>query len=1280
MRQPSCTGSTCVSPHHLHRSGARRAALALVALLALPAAAAGARAPGVDGPEGAKLTATLLGALAPGERAQLAVKWTGEPGERITVWYDADGDGTFADSEVVLPNAPLTEPIQVLEFEPPSWSTAGRRGAVRITTQDSGTTIVVQSSSSTPDCAFQPGFEIEGLNNVVFALAVYDDGTGPALYAGGGFTTAGGISANEIAKWDGTSWSALGSPTNGVNGTARALAVYDDGTGPALYVGGDFTTAGGISANRVAKWDGTSWSALGSPTNGVDGGVQALAVYDDGTGSALFVGGHFTTAGGISASRIAKWDGTSWSALGSPTDGVDNGVYALAVYDDGTDPALFVGGQFTTAGGISASRIAKWDGTSWSALGSPTNGVNGRLFILAVYNDGTGPALYAGGEFTTSGGIPANRIAKWDGTSWSALGSPTNGVNSDVWALAVYDDGTGPALYAGGVFTTAGGISANHIARWDGTSWSALGSPTNGVNSNVFALAVYDDGTGPALYVGGDLTTAGGISASRIAKWDGTSWSVLGGPSNGMNSPVVDLAVYDDGTGPALYAGGSFTTAGGISSNNIAKWDGTSWSALGSPTNGVNSTVFALAVYDDGTGPALYAGGDFTTAGGISANHVAKWDGTSWSALGSPTNGVNSRVLALAVYDDGTGPALYVGGELTTAGGISASRIAKWDGTSWSALGSPTNGMDSAVQALAVYDDGTGPALYAGGNFTTAGGISASRIAKWDGTSWSALGSPTNGVNSTVRALAVYDDGTGPALYVGGDFTTAGGISASRIAKWDGTSWSAQGSPTNGVNSGVWALAVYDDGTGPALYVGGDFTTAGGISADRIAKWDGTSWSAQGSPTNGVNSTVQALAVYDDGTGPALYAGGNFTTAGGISSNHIAKWSCSCACDYALSAEQWRMIALPCKAATPTVSAVFGDDLAPGDYGSRWILYRRNVATSSYEALGLNTEMTQGRGYWIKSLDAATLDVSGGMAPTLCPAASRYSSCFDIALTGSGGGLQNLSGHPFSSLVDWADVRFVSGGMEYTPAEAQTAGLASKIVYKWNGGAYEPYDGETPGMEGALDDWDGVWVKALTDLTLRVPTATAVAKGETLVAASSTSEPEPSAFTTSSSRLSTSSTGNGKGKGGGPPEESLTGWYVRIVAEGGGLTDRGNVLGQLSTAADGLDAHDLPELPPFSTPYLTVVFPHPEWGETIPQYASDYRKLVKGYVGTWDFEVRSDDPSRAVTLSFDGPGYILKKATLTDLATGQRIALQKTKSYSFTLTGTTRAFRFEVAR
>ena len=215
-------------------------------------------------------------------------------------------------------------------------------------------------------CEWASGFHFAGIEGPVQALAVYDDGTGEALYIGGEFTTAGGVTVNGIAKWDGATWSALNGPSDtGVTGLIRSMVVHDDGSGPALYAGGYFATAGGVTVNGIAKWNGTEWSSLAGPSGtGVYGGVRALAVYDDGSGEALYAGGNFSSAGGVWASSIAKWNGTEWSALAGPSDTGTNGwVVALAVYDDGSGVALYAGGSFTAAGGVTVNRIAKWNGT-----------------------------------------------------------------------------------------------------------------------------------------------------------------------------------------------------------------------------------------------------------------------------------------------------------------------------------------------------------------------------------------------------------------------------------------------------------------------------------------------------------------------------------------------------------------------------------------------------------------------------------------------------------------------------------------------------------------------------------------------------------------------------------------------------------------------------------------------------------------------------------------------------------------------------------------------------
>ncbi|WP_236285710.1 InlB B-repeat-containing protein, partial [Paenibacillus allorhizoplanae] len=333
--------------------------------------------------------------------------------------------------------------------------------------------------------------------------------SGTDVYAVGNFTTAGGNPATNIAKWNGSQWSNLGT---GLNSYVFAVAA----SGSDVYAGGIFSTAGGNSANSIAKWNGNSWSSLGTGTNGT---VYAIAV----SGTDVYVAGSFTTFGGITVNSIAKWNGTSWSSLGT---GFLNAVYALAV--SGTD--VYAAGSFSTAGGTPAARIAKWNGNSWSNLGT---GLNGDVYAIAV----SGSNVYAGGIFSMAGGTSANRIAKWDGSSWSGLGS---GFDNTVSAITV----SGNTVYAGGGFTTAGGSSANRIAKWDGSSWSSLGA---GFNNNVNAITV----SGSSLYVGGAFTTAGGNSANLIAKWGDAATITFN--SNGGSPVSSQSVVYGDiATEPTL--------------------------------------------------------------------------------------------------------------------------------------------------------------------------------------------------------------------------------------------------------------------------------------------------------------------------------------------------------------------------------------------------------------------------------------------------------------------------------------------------------------------------------------------------------------------------------------------------------------------------------------------------------------------------------------------------------------------------------------------------------
>ncbi|MFU8828054.1 MAG: DNA primase [Phycisphaerales bacterium] len=385
----------------------------------------------------------------------------------------------------------------------------------------------------------------------------------------------------------------------------------------------------------------------------------------------------------------------------------------------------------------------------WTALCGPAGiGVGpineSRVNSITAFEDEVGPALMIGGRFQKAGGLTANHIARWNGTRWSTLDAPRDtGVSHEVHAITIFEG----AIHACGAFNRAGGGTVNRVAKWDGTNWHPLQGPCgtgltgddleSNIRSTCSALAVFDDGSGPALYAAGRFHKAGGIQTSNIAKWDGEKWSMLAGKSGiGLNSPALALAPFESGKAAYLCVGGIFSEAAGDPAAHIALWDGTRWHPMRAKTSEaeLDNWVHAVAVFDDGSGPALYAGGDFRKAGNADVNHIAKWDGRRWWALREKSSiaGTSGPIHSLTVFDDGSGPALYAGGNFERAGKTVVNNIAKWNGRKWTPLtGANGIGTEGVVDSLAGFDDGNGPALYVGGQFKKAGGIVVNRIARW---------------------------------------------------------------------------------------------------------------------------------------------------------------------------------------------------------------------------------------------------------------------------------------------------------------------------------------------------------------------------------------------------------------------------------------------------------------------------------------------------------------------------------------------------------------------
>ena len=702
-----------------------------------------------------------------------------------------------------------------------------------------------------------PGDSYAGANGSVEAVTGWDpDGPGPAgeqLVVAGWFHVVASTRADYIARFDPTTgqWSSFGT---GMNAPVYALLPLPNGD---LIAAGAFSTAGGVPVANIARWNGTGWAPIGAglPTTSGQFGVLSLAMLPNGD---LVAGGNFWLNNG--AMSVARWDGSSWSPLGGGITGSSNStVFSLLVRGNGD---LVAGGEFGTVGGVAVANIARWDGVAWSALGL---GVDARVQALS---EGPGGVLVAGGIFDNAGGAPAARIAAWDGANWSPLGAgmPGQPFGAGVFSLTRL----GSNLIAGGNFNQAGSTAADHVAMWDGSTWSGLGNISS-TNSALRAMTTLASGD---VVVGGGFTSAGGVPARNLARLDGLGWHAFGSGIDGYLQVAVPLPNGD------LLVGGRFTQIGGVAANNVARRVGGVWQPLGS---GTDQLVTAVAVLPNGD---VVAGGQFTSAGGAPANRIARWDGASWQPLGAGVSGgFQPEVWALHVATNGD---LLVGGTFTNAGGVAANRIARWNAAGWSALGlGVANGASTEVKVGAIATRPNGDIVVAG-DFATAGGVAASRIASWNGTAWAPLGAgvslPFGAFGANVRSLLVTENGD---VVAAGGLAGISGTNNLVMQRWNGTTWT---SLTAGLAAGsspfVMGLAELPNGDLAAgvTRVG----VGGGAPSNSLVRWDGSTWSLLDTDFDGAITT---LVLQPDGT---LEVGGAFAAIGSTVTAGLARLVTTC--------------------------------------------------------------------------------------------------------------------------------------------------------------------------------------------------------------------------------------------------------------------------------------------------------------------------------------------------------------------------------------------------
>lgn len=353
------------------------------------------------------------------------------------------------------------------------------------------------------------------------------------------------------------------------------------------------------------------------------------------------------------------------------------------------------------------------DDERWNPDSANLN-ANGTVYTIGL-GDNYG-SCYVGGHFDTIGGVPAKNLAFFeDGfpESFTEVGGGVKG--GDVRSIIRLLDNE---LYIGGSFNQVGDSTANSVAHWKDSKWETM---EGGVDGIVYSLAL----VGNFVYVGGAFKHAGSVEAHNIARYSilGKSWSpIIDNGFNGVNDTVRTIALSSSG-GSEIYIGGNFTRAGSIVANKIARYDGM-WTDLQGGVNDSNGYVSVISTHG-----GLYIGGKFNSVGGVSVNNIAYTNGTNWMELSEFPGGFDGPVYAISNMRFG----LYVGGDFHKAGDSICNFIAKKNQPN-TTLGSGLNGPCYTIDGrfiVTAFQGNYSNHLYVGGKFTQAGQKTSQNFAIW---------------------------------------------------------------------------------------------------------------------------------------------------------------------------------------------------------------------------------------------------------------------------------------------------------------------------------------------------------------------------------------------------------------------------------------------------------------------------------------------------------------------------------------------------------------------
>jgi hypothetical protein len=298
-------------------------------------------------------------------------------------------------------------------------------------------------------------------------------------------------------------------------------------------------------------------------------------------------------------------------------------------------------GRYVTGGAL-VNEALHWNGSTWGLVPTPQPGGTAAGATNFLDNAWCTSAIncWAVGGYRNAAGAQLSEALRWNGKKWSHVPTPQPGgtaSNLNQGNLIDVSCAAASNCWAVGAYNLANQAVVNEALRWNGSTWSQVGTPQPGgkATTSFNVIGSVSCAKSGSCWTVGAYSGVSGASLNQALHWNGSAWSLVATPqpdgtgagsSNGLNGVTCTASA-------ACWAVGTFGTGMQPGLTQALRFVGGSWSLVATPDPGGASPgdFNQLAGVACGSPASCWAVGAIQTGGGPQLNLALHWDGSTWS-------------------------------------------------------------------------------------------------------------------------------------------------------------------------------------------------------------------------------------------------------------------------------------------------------------------------------------------------------------------------------------------------------------------------------------------------------------------------------------------------------------------------------------------------------------------------------------------------------------------------------------------------------------------------